>query len=78
MTIQSKSTSFHPDNLHRRVLTDNLTHFALITWAILLEHIVRLGLCGRLGIGVIEKILDTEKNLFDCNCRSPAFFFVQD
>jgi len=78
MTIQSKSTSFHPDDLHRRVLTDNLAHFALVTRAILLEHIVRLGLCGRLGIGVIEEILDTEKNLLDRNCRSPSFFLVQD
>lgn len=64
--------------LRRLVLLDDLPNPLLILRTISLIHIVRLSLSGRFGVGVIEKILDAEKDLFDGNGGLPCLFLVQD
>lgn len=65
-------------SLHGRVLLDNLADFSLVCGAILLEHVVGFGLRGRLGVGVIEQILDTQEDRLNCYGRAPGLFFVQN
>lgn len=64
--------------LHGRVLADNLAHLALITRTVLLEHVVCFGLRRGFGIGIVEKILDTEEDLLNRNRRSPGLFFIEN
>lgn len=62
----------------RRVLLHNLLDLLLVRLTILLEQIVRFGLCRRFGIGVIKEVLDTKKDLLDRDRRLPPFLFVED
>ena len=55
-----------------------MAHSALVCRPVLLEQIVGVGLRGRLGIGFIEQILDTEKDLLDGDRGSPCLLLVQD
>ena len=45
---------------------------------ILLEEIVGIGLSWGVGVGVVEEILNTEKNLFDRDGRLPVLLLVQN
>lgn len=53
-------------------------YLLLVSLAISLEEVVGIGLRWRIGIWVVEKILDAEKDLFDGDGWLPALFFVQD
>lgn len=64
--------------LHGRVLLDDLADSSLVCRAVLLEQIVGIGLRGRLGVRVIEQILDTQQDRLDCDGRAPGLLFVQD
>lgn len=64
--------------LHRRVLPHNLADAPLICRTILLEEVVGISLRGRLGVWVIEQILDAKKDLLDGDCGSPRFLLVQN
>mmetsp|Transcript_3668 Transcript_3668/g.7022 ORF Transcript_3668/g.7022 Transcript_3668/m.7022 type:complete len:212 (-) Transcript_3668:132-767(-) len=42
------------------------------------EHIMRFRMCGVRRVRLIQKILDSKKDLLDSNRRSPAFIGIQD
>ena len=60
------------------IVFHNGFHFLLVSLTISLEEVVCIGLRWRIGVWVIEKILDTEEHLFDCDGWFPTLFFVQD
>lgn len=64
--------------LRSRVLTDNALDAPLVLGPILLEHVVGLRLSWRLGVGVVEKVLDTQKDLLNGDGWLPGLFLVQD
>lgn len=64
--------------LRRRIVLDDLSDLLFIRRAVFLKQVVCVCLGWRFRIDFIEKHLDAEKNLLDCDGRLPAFFFVQD
>jgi len=64
------------EDLRSRMFPDNTLDLVLICHSILLEEVVRVGLRWRVGVGVVEEVLNAEKDLLDGNCGLPAFFFV--
>jgi len=64
--------------LRRRVLTDNAFDASLVLGAVLLEHIICLGLSWRLRVGIVEKVLDTQEDLLDGDGWLPGLFLVQN
>lgn len=49
-----------------------------VSLAISLEEVVGIGLRWRIGVWIVEEILDAEEDLFDGDGWLPALFFVQD
>lgn len=64
-------------DLSRRVLSNHPLDTLLVFHFVPLEQVVCLGLRWRLGIGVVQEILDTEDDLFDGDGRFPAFILVE-
>lgn len=62
--------------LRRWVLLDDLLDFALVRGLVLLEQVESIGLRGRLWVGLVQKRLDTQKDLLDVYRGLPAFFLV--
>lgn len=60
------------------VLLDNLPDLALVCSLVLFEQVESVGLCWRLGVGLVEQRLNTQQNFFDVYCGLPTFFFVED
>lgn len=60
------------------ILADDTLDSFLILHLVSLEQVVRLGLGGRLGIGVVQKILDAQEDLLDSDSRLPSLVFVED
>lgn len=67
-----------PTSSRRGVLPNNVLDLFLICLAIFFEEIEGLRLCRRFGIRVIQKILNSQKNLLDCDSWLPSFLLVQD
>jgi hypothetical protein len=61
-----------------RVISDDLLDLLVVSSAVLAEQVVGLGLSRRLGIGLVQQRLDSEKDLFDGDGGLPAFLFVED
>ena len=53
-------------------------YFLVVSLSVLLEQVIRVSLRRRLGIWVVEQILNTDENLFDGNGGFPAFFLIKD
>ena len=64
--------------LRRGILAHNLLDAPLVLHAVPLEHVVRLGLGGRLRVGVVEQVLDAQEDLLDRDGRLPRLLLVQD
>src|ERR1041385_469075 len=69
----------------RRSMTLDLRHWIfphnsldplLVLSSVSLEEVVGLSLGGRIGVGLIEKLLDAKKNLFERDGRFPRLLFV--
>jgi hypothetical protein len=65
-------------DLRCRVITNDSLDLGLVCGAIFLEEVVGISLGWRVGVGVIEEVLNTEKNLLDGNRRLPTLFLVQN
>lgn len=61
-----------------RILPNDALDPLLVFYFIPLEEVVRLGLRGRLGVGIVEQILYAQKDLLDGNGRFPGLVFVED
>lgn len=61
-----------------RILPNDASDTSLVFHLVLLKEVVSLGLCGRLGIGVVEKVLDTERNLLHRDGRLPTLLLVEN
>lgn len=62
----------------RRILPDNPAHALLVFVSVLLIQIVRVGLGGRVRVGVVEQILDAQQDLLDSDGGPPGLLLVQD
>lgn len=60
------------------VLLDDLPHFLLVRGAVFLVEVVGLSLRGRLRVGVIQEVLDTQQDLLNRNRRFPRLLLVQN
>lgn len=60
------------------VVSHDPLDLVLVCCAVLLEEIVGIGLCWRVWVGVVEKVLDTEENLLNRNRWLPSFLLVQN
>jgi hypothetical protein len=68
-----------PEHLLRSwVVSYNPLDLVLICSPILLEEVVCVSLSWRVGVGVIEKVLNSEEDLLDGDGRLPALLFIQD
>ena len=76
--LVSLSTVGEVGDLGGRVSPDLLLHASLVLDSVLLEEIVGLGLGGRLGVRVVEKVLHAEGNLLHGDGRLPTLVLVQD
>lgn len=65
-------------HLRCRVVPDDTLHALLVLSAILLEHVVCLGLGGRVGVGIVQKVLDAKQNLLDGDGGLPSLLLVQN
>lgn len=72
------STQLVTAYLRRRVLSDDPLDFGFICCLVFLKEVVCIRLRWRIGIWVIEKILDAQQDLLDRDCRLPAFLLVQN
>jgi hypothetical protein len=64
--------------LRGRVVLDQGSNLLLVVGSVLLEQVERVSLCGRVGVGFIQKRLNAEENLLDCDGGLPALLLVQD
>lgn len=77
--MSRKSSSPLPTGpLRRRILTDHAANALLIFNLVPLEQVVCVGLRGRFGVGVVEKILDAKQNLLDRDGWFPRLFLVEN
>lgn len=76
--LVSLSTVGGVGDLGGRVSPDLLLHASLVLDSVLLEEIVGLGLGGRLGVWVVEKVLHAEGDLLHGDGRLPTLVLVQD
>lgn len=60
------------------ILLDDPLHASLVLDPILLEEVICVGLGGRLGIWVVQKILNAEKDLLHSDGGLPSLLLVQD
>ena len=60
------------------VFLHNLLDFLVVGLAIFLEQIICFCLCWRFRVGIIQKVLNSKKDLLDRDCRLPSFLFVKD
>lgn len=51
---------------------------SLVLDAVLLEEVVRLGLCWRFRVGVVQQVLHAEKNRLDRDGWLPRLLLIQD
>lgn len=61
-----------------RVLADDALDPPLVLHAVLLEQVVGLSLGRRLGVRVVEKVLDTQEDLLHGDGGLPRLILVQD
>ena len=54
------------------------SHSLLIVSPVLTEAGVGLSLGGILDVGVVQEILNSQKNLLDRDSRSPVLLFIQN
>lgn len=64
--------------LRRGVVLHNMFDLLLVRLAVFLEQIVSFGLRGRIWVRVVQQILDSKKDLLDCDGWLPSFVLVQD
>lgn len=64
--------------LRRGILAHDLLDAPVVLHTVSLEHVVCLCLGRGLGIGIVEEVLDTEKDLLDRNRWFPSLLLVQD
>jgi hypothetical protein len=64
--------------LGRGVLPNDTLDAPLVLYLVSLEEVVGLGLRGRLGVGVVQQVLDAEQDLLDGNGGLPGLIFVED
>lgn len=77
--LNSTATCIYTErSLWSWIVSDNSLDLAFVCSSILLEQIVRIGLCWRVGVGFIEKLLDPKENLLNSDCRLPTFFLIQN
>lgn len=57
---------------------DNVLDLLDVCRPVLLEHVKGLGLGRRIGVGVIEEVLDAQKDLLDGDGGLPGLVLVQD
>lgn len=62
----------------RGILPDDAPDPLFVLGTIFLEHVVGVGLGGRVGVGVVQEILDAEQDLLDSDGGLPALLLVQD
>jgi hypothetical protein len=60
------------------ILARLLLHPTLVFLLVVLKELKGFGLCRRVGIGIIEQVLNPNQDLFDGNGRTPTLFFVED
>lgn len=66
------------ETLRRRILANYAPDALFVLDLVFLEQIVGVGLGGRLGVGVVEQVLDAQKNLLDRDGRLPGLFLVEN
>uniref|UniRef100_A0A8D8U346 Uncharacterized protein n=1 Tax=Cacopsylla melanoneura TaxID=428564 RepID=A0A8D8U346_9HEMI len=49
----------------------------LVLQSVLTVNCIRFSLCGVLNVGLVEKVLNTQQDLFDGNGGLPIFLFIQ-
>lgn len=64
--------------LWRWILLDNSLDAPFILDSVFFEEVVCVGLGGRLGVGIVQKVLDAEENLLDGDCWLPCLLLVQN
>lgn len=65
-------------NLWGGILPHDALDPTFILLTIFLEEIVRLSLGWRLGVGVVEQVLNAKQDLLHRDGRLPCLFFVED
>lgn len=60
------------------MISHDLLDLRIVPGAVLLEKIVSVGLSWRVGVGVVEQVLNTKQDLLDSNRRLPTFLLIQD
>lgn len=63
-------------NLWCRVLLDHSLDSSFVLNSVLFEEIVCIGLSGRLGVGVVQEVLNTKQDLLYRDRRLPSLLFV--
>jgi hypothetical protein len=51
---------------------------SLVLDLVFLKEVVRLSLCGRVGVRIVEKVLNAKRNLLDGDGGLPTFLLIQD
>lgn len=65
-------------SLRRGVLPDDPLHALLVFGAVLPEQVIGVGLRGRLGVGLVQEVLDSEQEFPDGDGRLPRLVLVED
>lgn len=60
------------------VLLDDALDLSFVCRSVLLEESVGISLSWRIGIGIVEQVLNPQKNLLDGDCRLPTLLFIQN
>lgn len=76
--IKILGNAIQDHRLHGRIFLHDLLDATFICGAILLEEVVGLGLCRRIGVRVIQQVLDTQQELLDGNGGAPCFLLVEN
>ena len=61
-----------------RIVFHNGFDLLFVGLAISFEEVIRISLCWRIGIWIVQQVLDTEENLLDSDGWLPTLFFIQD
>jgi hypothetical protein len=68
----------HQDLDKRWILLGLLSDTSPVLHNVLDKEVISFSLCRIGRVGLVQQILDANKNLFHCNCRSPSTIFVED